>query len=88
MSSFSDFEKQKFAGHFIREPSTFPVEKIKALAETFGLPRQSLEDELMDVQARGNTHTVQQASSGVEMWITVPGQILRLLNAKVLSIFG
>uniref|UniRef100_A0A3B3RGE1 HAT C-terminal dimerisation domain-containing protein n=1 Tax=Paramormyrops kingsleyae TaxID=1676925 RepID=A0A3B3RGE1_9TELE len=37
ISRFSDFEKIKYAGHFIREPFTFPVEKIKDLAATFGL---------------------------------------------------
>ncbi len=86
ISRFSDFEKIKSAGHFIREPFTFPVEKIKDLAATFGLPRRALEDELMDVQARGHSHT--QSSPVAEMWRNISGQNLRLLSSKVLSIFG
>ncbi|KAL1279509.1 hypothetical protein QQF64_026182 [Cirrhinus molitorella] len=74
------------AGHFIREPFTFPVEKIKDLAATFGLSCHALEDELMDVQGRGQAHTAQRSSS--ELWRNIPGQNLRLLCSKVLSIFG
>uniref|UniRef100_A0A671NNP5 Uncharacterized protein n=1 Tax=Sinocyclocheilus anshuiensis TaxID=1608454 RepID=A0A671NNP5_9TELE len=65
-SRFSDFEKIKSAGHFIREPFTFPVEKNQGLAH----------------------HTTQQSSSVAEMWQNISGQNLRLLNSKVLSIFG
>uniref|UniRef100_A0A672PIW7 HAT C-terminal dimerisation domain-containing protein n=1 Tax=Sinocyclocheilus grahami TaxID=75366 RepID=A0A672PIW7_SINGR len=88
ISHFSDFEKIKSAGHFIREPFTFPVEKTKDLAATFGLSRCALEDELMDVQARGRSHIAQQSSSVAEMWRNISGQNLRLLSSKVLSIFG
>ncbi|XP_050994546.1 general transcription factor II-I repeat domain-containing protein 2A-like [Labeo rohita] len=35
ISRFSDFEKIKYAGHFIREPFTFPVEKNQGLGCNF-----------------------------------------------------
>ncbi len=54
-------------------------------ASTFGLPRHSLED----VQVKINTHTTTQQSSLItEMWQNISGENLRLLNSKMLSIFG
>uniref|UniRef100_A0A8C1QSJ5 DUF4371 domain-containing protein n=1 Tax=Cyprinus carpio TaxID=7962 RepID=A0A8C1QSJ5_CYPCA len=53
-----------------------------------GLSRRTLEDKLMDVHARGHSHTAQQSSSVAEMWRNISGQNLRLLSSKVLSIFG
>jgi len=44
------------------------------LAATFGLSRRTLEDELMDVQARGHSHTAQQSSSVTEKWRNISGQ--------------
>ncbi len=53
-------------------------------ASTLGLPRHSLED----VQVKRNTHTTQQSSLITEMWQNISGEKLRLLNSKMLSIFG
>uniref|UniRef100_A0A672PGZ3 DUF4371 domain-containing protein n=1 Tax=Sinocyclocheilus grahami TaxID=75366 RepID=A0A672PGZ3_SINGR len=72
---------------FISRFSDF-LKKIKDLAATFSLSRWALENELMDVQARGHSHTAQQSSSVAEMWRNISGQNLRLLSSKVLSIFG
>ncbi len=52
-------------------------------ASTFGLPRHSLED----VQVKKKHPTTQQ-SLITEMWQTISGEKLRLLNLKMLSIFG
>uniref|UniRef100_A0A8C2CP28 Uncharacterized protein n=1 Tax=Cyprinus carpio TaxID=7962 RepID=A0A8C2CP28_CYPCA len=62
--------------------------KIKDLAATFGLSRRAPEDEPVDVQARGHSHTAQQSSSVREMWRNISGQNLTLLSSKVLFIFG
>ncbi len=46
--------------------------------------RHSLED----VQVKRNTQAMQQSSLITEMWQNISGENLRLLNSKMLSIFG
>uniref|UniRef100_H3BFL4 DUF4371 domain-containing protein n=1 Tax=Latimeria chalumnae TaxID=7897 RepID=H3BFL4_LATCH len=87
-SRFGDFVKVQSAGVFLRDPYTFPIVKLKDLATTFHLPRHELEEELSDLQGQGASYVAQHASSVQELWKCVAGQTLRLLSAKIQSIFG
>ncbi len=58
---------------------------VKRVLDFRFAPRHSLED----VQVKRNTHTTTQQSSLItEMWQNISGENLRLLNSKMLSIFG
>ncbi len=59
---------------------------VKRVLDSRFVPRHSLED----VQVKRNTHRLllQQSSLITEMWQNISGENLRLLNLKMLSIYG
>ncbi len=67
------------------QTSIVTTSAVKRVLDFRFAPCHSLED----VQVKRNTHTTTQQSSLItEMWQNISGENLRLLNSKMLSIFG